>query len=412
MPANTVLQLRRDPSNEWLANNPILSLGEIGYETDTGLFKIGNGSSSWALLTYAGTATTPVSVPTSFGGGNDGNISLSSGTMTLQRDMFFNNLTLSGTGSIVTNGYRIFVAGTLDISNAQTAAIQDNGGAGGNSSSSAGGLAGVADASNTVGGSGSAGVVGAVGAIGVGVEGGASGASANANGGSSGASGAGGNGYTGSVSEAGGIARPGSAATPYFIQRSTPNLLKGVTLILGGIGGAGGSSGGGDGTNVGGGGGGGGAGGGVIFIMANIINRGSSTAVAAIQAKGGLGGNGWAPTGSVVANGVRGGGGGAAGGGGGWIFLVYSSLTGSTGTNILGASGGAGGNGGAPLNQSAASGTGGSGGTGASGGTITVIGGSPQTYSQTVGSAGTAGGAGTTTTGGSGGAGNTLQVSL
>lgn len=35
------------------ANNTILNIGEIGYETDTGKFKIGNGSTAWNSLTYA-----------------------------------------------------------------------------------------------------------------------------------------------------------------------------------------------------------------------------------------------------------------------------------------------------------------------------------------------------------------------
>lgn len=40
-----------------------------------------------------------------FGDGRDGNVTISSGVTTLTRDMFYNDLTISGTGSLVPNGY-------------------------------------------------------------------------------------------------------------------------------------------------------------------------------------------------------------------------------------------------------------------------------------------------------------------
>lgn len=39
-------------SQGWTEKNPVLKSGEIGYETDTGKFKIGNGSSNWVSLPY------------------------------------------------------------------------------------------------------------------------------------------------------------------------------------------------------------------------------------------------------------------------------------------------------------------------------------------------------------------------
>jgi Major tropism determinant N-terminal domain len=47
------LQQRRDTAANWTSNNPTLAAGEIGLETDTAKFKIGNGSTAWASLTYA-----------------------------------------------------------------------------------------------------------------------------------------------------------------------------------------------------------------------------------------------------------------------------------------------------------------------------------------------------------------------
>ena len=43
---------RKDTAANWTAANPILLSGELGYETDTKKFKIGNGSTNWNSLTY------------------------------------------------------------------------------------------------------------------------------------------------------------------------------------------------------------------------------------------------------------------------------------------------------------------------------------------------------------------------
>lgn len=48
----TRMQQRRGTAAQWTSANPILAAGEIGFETDTGQFKIGNGSSAWSALSY------------------------------------------------------------------------------------------------------------------------------------------------------------------------------------------------------------------------------------------------------------------------------------------------------------------------------------------------------------------------
>jgi hypothetical protein len=48
----TKIQVRRGSSSNWTTTNPVLSEGEIGFETNTGKFKIGNGSSAWSALDY------------------------------------------------------------------------------------------------------------------------------------------------------------------------------------------------------------------------------------------------------------------------------------------------------------------------------------------------------------------------
>jgi len=46
----TRMQQRRGTAAQWTAANPVLAAGEIGYETDTEQFRIGDGTSSWSNL--------------------------------------------------------------------------------------------------------------------------------------------------------------------------------------------------------------------------------------------------------------------------------------------------------------------------------------------------------------------------
>lgn len=48
------IQLRRDEAADWTAANPVLAEGEIGLETDTYAYKIGDGTSAWTALPYGG----------------------------------------------------------------------------------------------------------------------------------------------------------------------------------------------------------------------------------------------------------------------------------------------------------------------------------------------------------------------
>jgi hypothetical protein len=48
----TRMQQRRGTAAQWTAANPVLAAGEIGFETDTNQFKIGDGSSQWGTLSY------------------------------------------------------------------------------------------------------------------------------------------------------------------------------------------------------------------------------------------------------------------------------------------------------------------------------------------------------------------------
>ena len=48
------IQIRRYSAADWTSTDPTLALGEMGYETDTGKFKIGDGATAWTALAYSG----------------------------------------------------------------------------------------------------------------------------------------------------------------------------------------------------------------------------------------------------------------------------------------------------------------------------------------------------------------------
>lgn len=49
-----VFQFRRGTAAQWTAANTVLASGELGLETDTAKFKIGNGTTAWNSLPYGG----------------------------------------------------------------------------------------------------------------------------------------------------------------------------------------------------------------------------------------------------------------------------------------------------------------------------------------------------------------------
>lgn len=49
---STQIQFRRDTAANWISANPTLSQGEVGLETDTSAYKIGDGVNTWTNLAY------------------------------------------------------------------------------------------------------------------------------------------------------------------------------------------------------------------------------------------------------------------------------------------------------------------------------------------------------------------------
>ena len=122
----TKIQLRRDTAADWTSNNPTLSAGEFGWESDTNRFKIGTGSAAWASLAYADTLKTlgdilvngsTISAP------SNGDLTLTtSGTGNINLGEFIvNGTTLSSSDSSSINiNEGLIVDGTINASGQAT----------------------------------------------------------------------------------------------------------------------------------------------------------------------------------------------------------------------------------------------------------------------------------------------------
>ena len=329
-----------------------------------------------------------------YGDGSDGDATISSVT-TLTSDKYYDDLTITTAGRIVTRGYRIFVKGTLTMGG--NAIITGTGGNAENGTNAAGVVAGDAGGSGasiplgyfpatmtgSMGGKGAAGrtslnTVGAAGQDGRAgrsqtnsiLNSGTAGAAAGVGG--SGGPGGGAAGAAGAAGTAtpiiGGSPRDVLTASRFFVFSPSSNSLihfKGSAASGGGGGGgSGGCSAAGSNPNSGAGGGGGGSGanGGYVFVAARIIVGTGS--INASGGRGGNGGNGANATGASDCGG-GGGGGGGSGGGGGVIIFIYQNIVAWTGH--LYANGGEGGTGGTGGTPTFSGGNGASGSNGSSG---------------------------------------------
>lgn len=380
------------------------------WEVGVGTWNTGNtlsrttvlaSSNSGSLVNFAGntcdcfmdlpaTIALKSSVNPIFGSGTDGNVTISSGTTTITRNMNYKNLTISGSGALKLNGYCLFVSGTLDISAAGANAIY-----GGNINAIT--VPGVPG--NAAGGTGSTGIGGN----------GGNGSYAWFGYASSGSAGGAGGAGISAAGSAGTVTTIGSYQTWSSINQVPALNLTGNTngmlQVVVGTSGSGGGAGGGDGTNLGGAGGASAYGGGCSIICAYNINRSGSTTAGCISAKASSNGS----NGSNAAAGNAGGGGGGAGGGGGFVWIAVANLLGSTATNCIDVSGSTGGNGG----NGQGTGKGGTGGTGGASGFVQIVNVLSNTSTNsTQGTAGTAATVASTVSGTTGGAGATLQVNL
>ena len=95
------IQFRNDTAAAWTSANPILAQGEMGIETDTDQFKIGNGSDTWSALSYGGLAG-PQGEPGEAGA--TGGSGVVSATSPIMYDALTQTVSLSYTALIIDGG--------------------------------------------------------------------------------------------------------------------------------------------------------------------------------------------------------------------------------------------------------------------------------------------------------------------
>jgi len=104
--ANIVLQLRHAVASAWSSVNPVLAVGELGYETDSGQFKIGRGTTGWNSLGYGGlNGPTGNTGPTGMTGPVPTNVnSLTvNGTLAVQQIQEYSSAITGASGVVVHN---------------------------------------------------------------------------------------------------------------------------------------------------------------------------------------------------------------------------------------------------------------------------------------------------------------------
>jgi hypothetical protein len=115
MAVQTQIQTRRGTAASWTSTNPTLAAGEIGFETDTGKFKIGNGSTAWASLAYSAGATAVTYLFNATGGqttfsGTDANGLTLAYTVGAEQVYLNGVLQVRGSDYTATNGTSIVLA--------------------------------------------------------------------------------------------------------------------------------------------------------------------------------------------------------------------------------------------------------------------------------------------------------------
>ena len=99
------IQIRRDTAANWTTNNPTLSQGEPGLDTDTFKIKYGDGTTPWNTLSYpsGSSYTLPTASTSTLGGVKvDGTtITVSGGVISAaSQGGTYNNITLGGTTTV------------------------------------------------------------------------------------------------------------------------------------------------------------------------------------------------------------------------------------------------------------------------------------------------------------------------
>jgi hypothetical protein len=77
--ATVRVQLRNDTSSNWTSANPVLSIGEMGIETNTAKYKIGDGTTAWNSLAYSSLPSTALTSGGALGTPSSGTLTNTTG---------------------------------------------------------------------------------------------------------------------------------------------------------------------------------------------------------------------------------------------------------------------------------------------------------------------------------------------
>lgn len=100
-----VIQVKRGSASSWTSANTVLAAGEIGFETDTKKFKVGDGSTAWVSLGYAGMTASSTDTLT------NKTISGSSNTLSNIGNSALTNSSITINGSSVSLGGSVTITG-------------------------------------------------------------------------------------------------------------------------------------------------------------------------------------------------------------------------------------------------------------------------------------------------------------
>lgn len=128
------LQMKRATSSRWASLNPILKAGEVGFDTTTGIFKIGNGTSTWSNLPHFSPKTLEAYswaeistiaeqgfASSYFKVGDEKNVTLSTGEMITLVILGFSHDTKTAGGSAgITFGMKNLLATTYPMNSSST----------------------------------------------------------------------------------------------------------------------------------------------------------------------------------------------------------------------------------------------------------------------------------------------------
>lgn len=126
----TQIQFRRGTAAQWTSANPILAAGEMGWESDTGKAKIGNGSSAWNSLAYSLTGANGTVTSITAGTGLSGGTITSSGTIAIDSTVATLSDAQTLTNKNLTSGTNTFPTSLVTLTGSQALTNKDLTGAG------------------------------------------------------------------------------------------------------------------------------------------------------------------------------------------------------------------------------------------------------------------------------------------